>query len=74
MRFANIPLLATAALCVSCSESQAPPPAAAQTPPPAPQKTVFDDQLKALEKAKAVQGTVDQQKKDEDKKIEDAGG
>ena len=73
MRLSTIPLLAAIALCVSCSESKAPPPSAAQTPPPA-QKTVIDDQLKALEKAKAVQGTVDQQKKDTDKKIEDAGG
>jgi hypothetical protein len=74
MRAATIPLLAAAALCVSCSESNAPPqPTAAQTPPPA-QQTVIDDQLKALEKAEAVQGTVDQQKKDTDKKIDDAGG
>jgi hypothetical protein len=73
MRAATISLLATAALCVSCSESKAPPSTAAQTPAPA-QQTVIDDQLKALEKAKAVQGTVDQQKKDTDKKIEDAGG
>lgn len=37
-------------------------------------KTVIDDQLKALEKAKAVQATVDKQKADADQAIKDAGG
>ena len=60
------PLLALAA----CS-SKAPPPAEAQAPPPPPQKTVFDTQLKALDKAKAVQGVVDQQKIEADKKTKE---
>jgi hypothetical protein len=67
MRIATIPVLIFALLSVSCS--QTPPP-----PPPAKQPTVFDAQLKALDKAKAVQDIVDKQKKDMDKKLEDAGG
>lgn len=65
MRLAILPLVAILALSAACS----------QTPPPQPaakQKTVFDDQLKALDKAKAVQQTVDQQKKDMDKRLEQA--
>ena len=38
------------------------------------QKTVLDDQLKAIQKAKDVQKTVDQQAKDTDKAIDDSGG
>jgi hypothetical protein len=38
------------------------------------QKTVIDTQLKALQKAKDVQKTVDQQKADMDKKVEEGGG
>lgn len=38
------------------------------------QKTVLDDQLKALEKAKAVQQTVDDAAKAQQKAIDDAGG
>ncbi|SFN01281.1 hypothetical protein [Dokdonella immobilis] len=36
--------------------------------------TVFDDQLKALDKAKSVEGTLKQEQADRDKAIEDAGG
>ncbi|MBS0584135.1 MAG: hypothetical protein JSS42_13640 [Proteobacteria bacterium] len=76
MRIATLPILALAAISVSCSRSVPPPaPVAAQPAKPAErQKTVIDAQLKALDKAKAVQDTVDQQKKDMDKKLEDAGG
>jgi hypothetical protein len=38
------------------------------------QKTVIDTQLKALQKAKDVQKTVDQQKAELDKKVEEGGG
>ena len=49
--------------------------ATATGPTTAPaQKTVIDTQLKALQKAKDVQKTVDQQKADLDKKLEDQGG
>jgi hypothetical protein len=62
MRTVILPLLALIVLSASCS----------QAPPPQKQKTVFDDQLKALDKAKAVQQTVDQQKKDLDKRVDAA--
>ena len=39
-----------------------------------PQKTFIDPQLKALQKAKDVQKTVDDQKKAADKAIDDQGG
>ena len=75
----RIPVLAAAAFAAAlggCSKSRAP--AEAETPPPAQaqpaQKTVFDTQLKALQKAKDVQKTVDQKKADLDKKLQDEGG
>ena len=40
----------------------------------APQKTVLDPQLKALQKAKDVQKTLDDDKKAADKAIDDSGG
>jgi hypothetical protein len=66
---------AAGALALGACSSSKPPDesAAAQTPPPA-QKTVFDTQFKALQKAKDVQKTVDQQKADMDKKLQDEGG
>ena len=47
---------------------------AAQPAVPAKPKTVLDEQLKALEKAKAVQQTVDDAAKAQQKAIDDAGG
>ncbi len=67
MRIAILPLAALIALSAACSQTPPPPP-----PPAAKQKTVFDDQLKALDKAKGVQQTVDQQQKDTDKRLEQA--
>jgi hypothetical protein len=61
--------------CSSHKADDAATQAAANAPvEPAKQKTVFDDQLKALEKAKAVQKSVDDAAKAEAKKIDDAGG
>jgi uncharacterized protein YcfL len=57
---------------VACSSDKAPP-SQAQAAQPV-DKTVFDTQLKALQKAKDVQKTVDQQKAATDKKLEDEGG
>lgn len=74
MRIAMLSILVLAALSVSCSRSEPPPAPAAQPKQAERQKTVIDEQLKAIDKAKAVQGTVDQQKKDMDKKLDDAGG
>jgi hypothetical protein len=61
----------------ACSRSKEP--AVSETTPPTrpAEKTVFDTQLKALDKAKAVQGVVDQQKVDADRKVkeqEEGGG
>ena len=57
-------------LLAACSPDVPPPPKAAD---PA-QKTVIDAQLKALQKAKDVQNVVDDQKKKQDKALEDNGG
>jgi hypothetical protein len=61
----------------ACSRSKDPA-VSETTPPPQPAgKTVYDTQLKALDKAKAVQGVVDQHKVDADKKTkeqEEGGG
>ena len=63
--------LACALALAACSKAKQPDP---PPPPPPPQKTVFDDQLKALQKAKDVQKTVDEEKKKQDKQLEDNGG
>lgn len=62
MRIASL-VLAAAALA-GCSAA----------PPPPPQKTVIDTQLKALEKAKAVEQTLQENARDADKELKDAGG
>jgi outer membrane biosynthesis protein TonB len=72
MRFVKLLLFVFVALSASCSDE--PPPPAAKDKPPVHQPSVFDTQLKALDKAKSVQDTVDKQKRDADKKMEDAGG
>ena len=74
--------IATAALAVvvlglSACGADAPPPtkaAAAQPAQPLPNTNVFSSDVKALQKAKDVQKTVDEQKKEQDKAIEDSGG
>ena len=60
----------------ACSSDQPPPPtsAAEQHAPAAPGKTVFDTQLKSLQKAKDVQKAVDKQNADAQKKLDDEGG
>ena len=68
--------VATLALALAACSKE---PAVSETTPPAQPagKTVFDTQLKALDKAKAVQGVVDQQKVDADRKVkeqEEGGG
>jgi len=73
MRFAALPIAGLALFLAACSGGKAPPQAAAEQTPPPPQKTVFDTQFKALQKAKDVQKTVDQQKADMDKQLKDAG-
>jgi hypothetical protein len=73
MRIVKLLLFALVALSASCVDDKPPVETVKAAMPPA-QKTVFDTQLKALEKAKAVQGVVDKQKRDADKKMEDQGG
>lgn len=76
MKFAAPSIAALAFALAACSSSKAPasdPMPAAATPAPA-QKTVFDTQLKALQKARDVQKTVNQQKADLDKAMKEQGG
>lgn len=74
----------TALVCIAilslgltaCGADAPPPPkaAAAQPAPPLPDSNVFSSDVKALQKAKDVQKTVDEQKKQQDQAIEDQGG
>jgi hypothetical protein len=77
MKFAVLPpavlLLAALALNLAACSSSTPPPEGAAAPQPQ-QTTVFDTQLKSLQKAKDVQKTVDRRKEDLDKKLKDEGG
>jgi len=58
-------------LLAACSHEKPPP--VDQAPRTPAEKTVVDTQLKALQKAKDVQKTVDQQAADQNKQIEDQG-
>jgi hypothetical protein len=75
MRFAAISIAALALTLAACSRGKTPEEdvQAAATPAPA-QKTVIDTQLKALQKAKDVQKTVNKQKADLDQAMQDQGG
>jgi hypothetical protein len=75
MRIA-IAALAVLTLALSACGADAPPPqaTAAQPAQPLPDSNVFSSDVKALQKAKDVQKTVDEQKKAEDKALQDAGG
>ncbi len=66
-----VSIVAVAACLLSACAPSPPPPQVANQPP---QKTVIDTQLKALQKAKDVQNVVDDQKKKQDKALEDNGG
>jgi hypothetical protein len=65
----------TLGLC-ACGADAPPPPkaAAAQPAQPLPNSNVFSSDVRALQKAKDVQKTVDEQKEAQDKEIEDQGG
>ena len=71
-----VPLLALLMLAACSSNKQAEPQAQvpAEAIAPARTPTVIDTQLRALDKAKSVQGTLDAQNKAANKAIEDAGG
>ena len=63
------------ALCACGGKTDpAPPKAESAAPAAAKQKTVLDDQLKALEKAKAVEQQLQDEKEQHDKDIEANGG
>jgi hypothetical protein len=74
MKLFPLAIATFACALAACSASKAPAEAAAEPAPQPAQKTVFDTQLKALDKAKAVQGVVDQQKVEADKKLKEAEG
>ena len=74
MKLFPIAIVTLAVTLAACSRSKAPAETAAEAQPKPAQKTVFDTQLKALDKAKAVQGVVDQQKADAEKRLKDEGG
>ncbi|HMM66555.1 MAG TPA: hypothetical protein PKC03_06405 [Dokdonella sp.] len=64
-------------LLLACSKPAADDPQPAVDPaatPAARPATVLDEQLKALDKAKAVEQQLQKEKADQDKAIEDAGG
>jgi len=62
-------------LLTGCIADEPPPPPTAEgqiaNPPPT---TVFDSQFKTLDKAKHVQDTLNQDKQNTDKQIQDQGG
>jgi uncharacterized protein YdaU (DUF1376 family) len=58
----------------ACSSGASSDDAKAEAQAAAAQKTVLDPQLKALQKAKDVQKTIDADKKATDKAIDDGGG
>jgi len=72
MRIATLSIFVLAVLSVSCSRGTPPPAPAAQPKPAERQKTVIDAQLKALDKEKAVQSTLDQRTKALDKQMEES--
>jgi hypothetical protein len=70
-------LFAAAAVCAvaACSPDKTPAPQpAAQAAPAAPAPTVLDDQMRAMQKARDVQKTMDQRAPDVDKQVKDSGG
>jgi hypothetical protein len=76
MKIAAIALAAATLGLAACGADAPPPPkdAAAQPAQPLPDSNVFSSDVKALQKAKDVQKTVDEQKKAQDQAIQDNGG
>lgn len=71
MKLAHVVMLLTLA---ACSKSEPPPTTAAQPAQPLPNSNIFSADVRALQKAKDVQKTVDQQKQDTDKQMQEADG
>jgi hypothetical protein len=77
MKIASIALAALALGLTACGGSAPPPPKAAEAAQPAqplPNSNIFSADVKALNKAKAVQGIMDKQKAATDKQIQASGG
>jgi len=74
MKAAAVAAVALVIALAGCSRSTAPSEAEATLAPPPAQKTVIDTQLKALQKAKDVQKTVDGQKRDMEQEVKDQEG
>jgi hypothetical protein len=76
MKIAAATLAVLALGLAACGADAPPPPKAAAVQPaqPLPDSNVFSSDVKALQKAKDVQKTVDEQKKEQDKQIQDDGG
>jgi hypothetical protein len=75
MKTARMLLIATITALAACSHSEPPPPpAAAAQPAPLSNSNVFATDVRALQKAKDVQKTVDQQKQASDKQLDEAEG
>ena len=77
MKTALVLLLAVAASVAACSSKSEPPPAptaAAQPAAPLPNSNIFSADVRALQKAKDVQKTMDQRKADLDKQMNEAEG
>ena len=72
--FRSILIAACVGVLGACSSEAPPTDTTVETTPAAPKPTVFDDQLKALEKAKAVEQQVQEAKEKADQAIEDQGG
>lgn len=69
MRLPVFALMSLCALCACSSEAPPPPPPPAEAP-----KTILDDQLKAVDKAKAVEQQLIDEKAKMDKALEESGG
>jgi len=76
MKITAVAVIALAFGLTACGADAPPPPkdAAAQPAQPLPDSNVFSSDVKALQKAKDVQNVVNEQKKAQDKAIEDSGG
>lgn len=76
MKIAAFALAVAVLGLAACGADEPPPPkaAAAQPASPLPNSNVFSSDVKALQKAKDVQKTVDEQKKEQDQAIQDSGG
>jgi len=72
MKFALYAALVAALSLAACSREKPPP--VDQKPATPAQQTVFDTQIKALQKAKDVQKTVNQQDDATRKAVDDQGG